>query len=874
LPAGQLPGSYEVRYTAIVDADATGSVGNVVVASNPPGGDPDPVCTTCSTEHPIEAVVVVVRKDANPAPGSEVRAGDVVTYTLTAEVRNSVTTEVLTLVDTLGEGLAFGEVVDAGAFACTGTLECTLPVGTLPGTYRLSYTALVEADASGELRNVVVATGGSVGTPPECATCSTTHMLAQPRVSIAKSSNPGSGAEVAVGDTIEYTLEVLVEDAATRADVTLVDTPDAGLAIGTLPAECSLAGDTIRCVLPVGTVPGRYTFVYPATVTADAASSIANVVVGESTGGTAPECTSCATTHELADEAALRITKVVGARDARIGDLVRYTLTVENVGTLNVRDGTVLDTPPTGFTYVEDSMTVADGDGAFDLGATRHPLRIGGLDIVVGQRATITYLLRVGAGVRTGVHVNTAVALNGSGETVSNTATAQLVIESDPMLDDSLVFGTVFDDRDGDGWQDSARLGDIRVQGGFEPAAYVPGSTTIDRGHGPEPVADASAPLLAGLALGDLAARESVGQPAPRIVIRQMLREPAFTGDFGLDTAQGVRVRMEADGSTRVETSGDAARGLNAAAPAVTRRVAQVEGGIAVEYVVSSEGVDERGIAGVRIATVEGLLVETDEYGRYHLADIHGGGWVRGRNLVLKVDPATLPPGTAFTTDNPLLRRVTPGLPVRFDFGVKLPVREIGGGRRVLELELGEVVFAPGSAVLREEHLPVVGRIAAKVEEHGGGEVTITASAGDEALAFARATSLRDALQAQVSGSAASALRIGLVTDVDAGAVAGLEGGDTFLGTVLFDTDRAEIRPEFVSLLDAVAKRLDALGGGSVAIVGHTDVRGSHAYNTALGLRRAQAVHAALAERLGPEARARLRVESSADPTAPVGGTW
>src|SRR5690606_30481093 len=143
----------------------------------------------------------------------------------------------------------------------------------------------------------------------------------------------------------------------------------------------------------------------------------------------------------------------------------------------------------------------------------------------------------------------------------------------------------------------------------------------------------------------------------------------------------------------------------------VERRVAQVEGGIAVEYVISGEGVDERGIAGVRIATVEGLLVETDEFGRYHLADIHGGDWLRGRNLVLKVDPATLPPGTAFTTDTPLLRRVTPGLPVRFDFGVKLPVREIEGGARLLELELGEVVFVPGSAEIRSEYLPVVERI-------------------------------------------------------------------------------------------------------------------------------------------------------------------
>ena len=96
-----------------------------------------------------------------------------------------------------------------------------------------------------------------------------------------------------------------------------------------------------------------------------------------------------------------------------------------------------------------------------------------------------------------------------------------------------------------------------------------------------------------------------------------------------------------------------------------------------VDYVVRNLGIDERGVPGVRIASVEGLLMETDQFGRYHLAGVQGGAWERGRNFILKVDPSTLPAGAVFTTDNPLLRRVTPGLPVRFDWGVKLPVEEI-----------------------------------------------------------------------------------------------------------------------------------------------------------------------------------------------------
>jgi outer membrane protein OmpA-like peptidoglycan-associated protein len=55
-----------------------------------------------------------------------------------------------------------------------------------------------------------------------------------------------------------------------------------------------------------------------------------------------------------------------------------------------------------------------------------------------------------------------------------------------------------------------------------------------------------------------------------------------------------------------------------------------------------------------------------------------------------------------------------------------------------------------------------------------------------------------------------------------------------------------------------------------VGIVGHADRRGSDQANTALGLRRARAVFDALAARLPPELRQRLRVDISQDPDAPV----
>ena len=81
----------------------------------------------------------------------------------------------------------------------------------------------------------------------------------------------------------------------------------------------------------------------------------------------------------------------------------------------------------------------------------------------------------------------------------------------------------------------------------------------------------------------------------------------------------------------------------------------------------------EQGVPGVRLATVEGLLIETDAHGRYHIEGIDPGQWARGSNFIVKVDKVTLPQGSMFTTQNPLVKRLTQGMPGLFNFGVKMP---------------------------------------------------------------------------------------------------------------------------------------------------------------------------------------------------------
>jgi outer membrane protein OmpA-like peptidoglycan-associated protein len=74
--------------------------------------------------------------------------------------------------------------------------------------------------------------------------------------------------------------------------------------------------------------------------------------------------------------------------------------------------------------------------------------------------------------------------------------------------------------------------------------------------------------------------------------------------------------------------------------------------------------------------------------------------------------------------------------------------------------------------------------------------------------------------------------------------------GDTLMvtlpGGVTFDTDSANIRPEFRRPLSQVAYTLNDYPESYVDVVGHTDSTGADAYNQSLSERRAQSVAGAL----------------------------
>ena len=131
----------------------------------------------------------------------------------------------------------------------------------------------------------------------------------------------------------------------------------------------------------------------------------------------------------------------------------------------------------------------------------------------------------------------------------------------------------------------------------------------------------------------------------------------------------------------------------------------------------------EPGLAGVRVATVKGLLVTSDKHGRFHVAcaDLPAAGI--GSNFVMKLDTRTLPTGYRLTTENPRDVRLTAGKITKLNFGAAIT--------RVVRLDLRDDAFVPGKSELHKQWLEALAKLMAvlvkepstlRITYHGAGE--------------------------------------------------------------------------------------------------------------------------------------------------------
>jgi uncharacterized repeat protein (TIGR01451 family) len=436
------------------------------------------------------------------------------------------------------------------------------------------------------------------------------------------------------------------------------------------------------------------------------------------------------------NDAEILLTKSANKRAVSVGDLVEYTLIAENTKDVPAVDISIVDKPPASFSLVAESVRLQKSgpDGEFDtaddyseaiLVRELSPIQFSEIDLQASELARINYIMRVGTGVVAGEYANKASATGPSG-LASNTVTATVQVEQDSVLGQATLIGKVFHDRDLDGTQDPAGATGIALR---------------SEHYGDNP-----------LLLSPLPGRNSINED-PFVNVTTVNMPLSDNNRFKVSTREGTRISVDENGTITEAHVGDIARGLNAQdirvcvsrtvgiptdANGITPRRGEQQDVLKID--VTNHGINEEGLPGVRLATVTGLLIETDAYGRYSIPDVAIGSTGIGRNFILKVDPATLPQGSRFTTENPYILRILNSSLNKINFGVQYPENDpyqtqgsahcaVASGSQsitqTVEVSLGSVFFNVNEAKVRTDQRGIVLDIANKLREYGGGEIVI-----------------------------------------------------------------------------------------------------------------------------------------------------
>jgi len=159
----------------------------------------------------------------------------------------------------------------------------------------------------------------------------------------------------------------------------------------------------------------------------------------------------------------LVISKTSIKRSASVGDLIPYTITVRNAENVQRSGVDIVDIIPPGFKYVTGSSIV--NNVAEEPSEMGRELRWNNQTIGAGSTSTYNLTMVVGAGVSGGDRVNTALGRNGfDGSEISNRGQSVVTIVASAVFDCAEIIGKVFDDLDGDGYQDDGEPGIASVR--------------------------------------------------------------------------------------------------------------------------------------------------------------------------------------------------------------------------------------------------------------------------------------------------------------------------------------------------------------------------------------------------------------------------
>ncbi|MDH3975102.1 MAG: OmpA family protein [Deltaproteobacteria bacterium] len=182
----------------------------------------------------------------------------------------------------------------------------------------------------------------------------------------------------------------------------------------------------------------------------------------------------------------LILTKEANKREASIGEVVTYTVTLANSSPDILPLVTVVDPLPPNFKYLKGStrlngVKLADPAGnkplLFSTGAIPALLDTNGngrADPGEAGFMTLSYQTIIGSGALPGKYINGAVATDVCSTCyVSNKDEAEVAVVADPYLDVGTIIGKVFHDKNGNRWQDKGEEGVSGAMVALDDGTYI-----------------------------------------------------------------------------------------------------------------------------------------------------------------------------------------------------------------------------------------------------------------------------------------------------------------------------------------------------------------------------------------------------------------
>jgi uncharacterized repeat protein (TIGR01451 family) len=580
----------------------------------------------------------------------------------------------------------------------------------------------------------------------------------------------------------------------------------------------------------------------------------------------------------------VRITKTANRRRLSIGDLVAYTVRVENrsAGELSLDEGGVeiVDTLPEAFRLVPDSWMLerleVDDSGqqrrfreATASAEGRRIVRFGPFALGAGTTYELRYQVVVGPGAPRGDADNRALLRTAQGQVpLSDVANARVRVQADALFDLGSIRAKVYCDDDADGWQDPGEIG-------------LPGARVyLDTGHYAEADVTGKAHFSLVPPGMHLAKLDPATLPPGTRPVGSERRSVYLSAGLPAQISFGARCRFTPVGADEVEVNAAAYQvGDEVAGASQNLRRVKVEGflpsgrvfldgvemsTVRVDLGVGTERVDPRfaQAPGPNLPSLAGdVLAERLSF----VPRVEAGQRVLGWQLTVQRDvappPATAAPASSAPDAGPqaAAEDAGPAGAGSTDAGVSSPDASVAALAAVVEAEeppAGETVYVfsgegmPPRRIDWDGRDPSDGSLVLEEGQRYSAVLAVVAEGGDEGFSPARPFAL--AFGEPEEGDAPTGESVEVELDARAG--------------TLFKKTGAPTR-RLEKWLGSHAERL-AAGPGRVFVHVHVDARPDEP-TAALTAQRAQALAALLVKAGVPEERIEAVGEGDTKPVRP-----